>query len=225
VVADIGRRGVDGIVCLGDVATLGPDPAGLFDRLIALGCPCILGNHDAFLLDADLIRSYTEIPAVVEAVDWCRERVRPGDLTFLRSFVPRLELPLGEHTTLLAFHGAPRSHMQDLLCTTPAAELDAHLDGFAATVMAGGHTHVQMLRQHRGTLLVNPGSVGSPFREFVSGGAPTLGDWAEYAIVGGEGGDVTVELHRVQLERKALHAAAAKATGNALRGFWMGQYA
>ena len=43
------------------------------------------------------------------------------------------------------------------------------LDGRAATVLAGGHTHLQMLRQHRGMFIVNPGSVGMPFVEKASG--------------------------------------------------------
>ena len=67
------------------------------------------------------------------------------------------------------------------------------------TLLAGGHTHVQMLRQHRGMLLVNAGSVGAPFREVFDGTRPTVLKHAEYAIVevDGEealavGGDVVV---------------------------------
>ena len=55
VLADIQRVGVDQIFCLGDVATLGPAPGAVLQLLRDLRCPCILGNHDAFLLDAALI--------------------------------------------------------------------------------------------------------------------------------------------------------------------------
>src|SRR5438552_16833646 len=68
----IARSRVDVIVCLGDVATLGPAPEQVMEQLARLGCPCILGNHDEFLLNPDLIHSYTEIPLIVASVDACR---------------------------------------------------------------------------------------------------------------------------------------------------------
>ena len=183
VLADIARVGTDQIVCLGDVATLGPRPREVLARLRDLACPCILGNHDEFLLDAQLIHTYTEAPVIVDAVDWCRAQLSREELDFVRTFEARRGVALDGGATLLLFHGSPRSHMEDLLATTPPDELDRALDGRAATVMAGGHTHVQLLRQHRGTLLVNPGSLGMPFREYVGGRAPTILDHAEYAIV------------------------------------------
>ena len=38
--------------------------------------------------------------------------------------------------------------------------------------MAGGHTHIQMLRQYQGVLLVNAGSVGAPFKLVRAAGRP-----------------------------------------------------
>jgi predicted phosphodiesterase len=76
-------------------------------------------------------------------------------------------------------------------------------------VLAGGHTHIQMLRQHRGMLLVNPGSVGMPFREFANGQAPCILPYAEYAIIEGNGtGAVSVQLHRVAVDKTALRNEA-----------------
>jgi len=91
-------------------------------------------------------------------------------------------------------------------------------------VLAGGHTHVQMLRQHRGSLLVNPGSVGLPFREYVGGGVPTILDHAEYATVEVRDGVVSVQLHRVPLDRTELRRAASDCP-KGLRGFLRQQYA
>ena len=87
--ADAERARVDRVVCLGDVATLGPRPRQVLARLSALGCDCIVGNHDAFMLDAALIRSYTETPIVVDAVDWCRAQLSARELDFLRGFRAR----------------------------------------------------------------------------------------------------------------------------------------
>ena len=224
VLDDIQRVGVDQLVCLGDVATLGPRPGAIMQRLRDLKCPCIMGNHDAFLLDPDLIHMYTEAPIVVEAVDWCRSALSPDELHFLRTFEPNLRIALDAQTALLLFHGSPRSHMQDLLATTPPDELDCMLEGHEATVMAGGHTHIQMLRQHRGTLIVNPGSVGLPFKEYVAGRTPTVLDHAEYATIEAARGVASVTLRRVALDRRALRTAAA-ASNNPLRSVLLQQYA
>jgi putative phosphoesterase len=206
VLASIRRGGADRIICLGDVATLGVRPREVLGRLRDLGCLCIMGNHDEFLLEPHMVHDYSEAPVVAAAVDWCRDRLDAGELDFVRTFERKREIDLGGEARLLVFHGSPRSHMENLLATTPPDELDELLAGASATVMAGGHTHVQMLRQHRGALLVNPGSVGMPFREFVDGRAPTLMAHAEYATV--EAGDgVGVTLHRVELDRKRLRAS------------------
>jgi predicted phosphodiesterase len=224
VLADIARTGVDQIVCLGDVATLGPRPREVLARLVELRCICILGNHDEFMLDEQLIRSYSEVPVIVDAVDWCRAELASTDLAFIASFARRFELDLNGSGTLLLFHGTPESNMTDLLATTPAERVDELLGARRATVMAGGHTHLPMLRQHRGTLLVNPGSVGLPFKEHAAGKAPVLLPHAEYAVIEAADGDVTVSLRRVALDKTELREAAAAVT-HPMKTWMMQMYA
>jgi len=221
VLADIARTGVDQIVCLGDAVTLGPRPREVLGRLVELGCICILGNHDEFMLDEGLIRTYSEVPIVIEAVDWCRAQLSDADLKFIASFSRGCELKLNNSGSLLLFHGTPDSNTTDLLATTPADRVDELLAGRRATVMAGGHTHVQMLRQHRGTLLVNPGSVGLAFKEYAAGQAPVLMAHAEYAVVEGVDGDIAVSLRRVPLDKAELREAA-NAVAHPMRA-WMTQ--
>jgi putative phosphoesterase len=223
VLADIARVGCDEVICLGDVATLGPQPNAVIEVLRERGCRCILGNHDDFMLDRELIRTYTEIPVVVDAVEWCRERLSADDLAFVRSFQPNLEISLDATTSLVLFHGTLRSHMEDLLATTPPETVDEMLMGRRGTIMAGGHTHLQMTRQHRGMLIVNPGSVGLPFREHPTGRPPTLLGHAEYAMVEGRDGTVGVQLRRVPVDQDAL-ADAIAATDNPLRHYLLEQY-
>ena len=215
--------GVDLTICLGDVATLGPHPREVLQLLQAERCPCILGNHDEFLLDRGLIDSYTEAPIVKSAVDWCRDQLSERDLDYLRTFRTTLDIELDPQTLLMLFHGSPRSHMENLLSTTPTEELEVMLGQQRSTVMAGGHTHLQMLRQHRGTLLVNPGSVGMPFREFAFGQAPIVLPHAEYAVVEAKAGHVAVTLHRVALDRAELRRATA-ATSHPLRDPLLAHY-
>jgi predicted phosphodiesterase len=224
VLDDATRAGAERVVCLGDVATLGPEPHAVLARLQALGCACIVGNHDSFMLDADLIRSYTEAPPVVAAVDWCRAQLSTAELDFVRSFVPTLTVPLGGAATLFCYHGTPRSNLEDLLVTTPSATVDEMVRGHAATVMAGGHTHLPMVRQHHGTLIVNPGSVGLPFMKHEGGGPPTVMANAEYALVESiDTGAVEVRLRRLPLDKRALRDQAA-ACDFPLRDYLVAQY-
>jgi putative phosphoesterase len=201
VLADARRVGYDALVCLGDVATLGPRPGEVLARLRDLGCRCILGNHDEFMLDAGLIHSYSESPLIVSSVEATREGLAADDIAFIGTFVRTLALD-----DVFLYHGTPRSNMEDLLATTPAEKVDEMLGQHRATLLAGGHTHLQMMRQHRGMLIVNSGSVGMPFREYVGGGPPVILPHAEYAIVevGPEGAGAT--LRRVALDARALAA-------------------
>lgn len=207
VLRDARVRSTDVVACLGDTASLGPHPREVLRTLRQLGGPCIMGNHDAFLVEPELVSQYTQVPVITQAIDWCRAQLGSEELEFVRRFAPRVELDLGQGRTLLLFHGSPASHMRDLLATTADGELDAQLGGHCASVMAGGHTHIQLLRQHHGTLLLNPGSVGMPFRAYVAGKRPEIMPYAEYAIVHASPAGLGVELKRVALERKALRAA------------------
>ena len=203
------ERGADQVVCLGDVATLGVAPAEVVDELQRLGCRCILGNHDDYVLDPGRIDSHTNSPLILDAIDWCRQQLSREQLEFVRGFETGIELPLAGGHRLKLFHGSPSSNLVDLLAETPADEFDAQLGPDRTLVMAGGHTHVQMLRQHRGTLVVNPGSVGAPFREIPRPGSrPAILDHAEYATVEVGADGATVALHRVALDRAALARAA-----------------
>lgn len=208
VLADAEAHHTDTVACLGDVATLGPRPREVLRTLRDRGVPCILGNHDAFLVDEALVERYTKVPVIVEAIHWCRAQLSRDDLDYVRTFAHEREVPLGGGRTLLLFHGSPDSNVCDVLSTTSAEELDRMLGGRTAAVMAGGHTHIQMLRQHRGTWLVNPGSVGMPFREYAAGKRPEIMPYAEYAIVDATTESIGVELRRVPLEKAALRAEA-----------------
>ena len=82
VLVEIRRTGVDQIICLGDVATLGPRPNAVIEILGELGCRCIMGNHDEFLLDAELVHTYSGAPQVVASIDWTRCRLSRVELDF-----------------------------------------------------------------------------------------------------------------------------------------------
>jgi hypothetical protein len=140
---------------------------------------------------------------------WCDAHLSPRDVAFLRTFQPTITVPLAPDATLLCFHGSPRSNTEIIVATTPDSELDAMLAGTTAAVLAGGHTHEQMLRRHKGAIIMNPGSVGLPFERTVAGGARNP-PWAEYALVEWQDGALTVMLRRVPYDVTPLIGAARR---------------
>jgi len=220
VLADITRQNVDRILCLGDVLTFGPDPQGVMDRLRALECPCIMGNHDLELLDLDAgLENRDDPPVVMVWIKWCADQLSKTDFDDLRSFQPIVEVPLDDHVHLLCFHGSPRSNEDFIFATTSIVELEELLAGHSATVMAGGHTHMQMLRRYHGALLVNAGSVGWPLEQMPFTDVPRYMPWAEYAIVSWVDGNLSVELRRVSIDLDAVKQAALE-SGMPDAAFW-----
>lgn len=221
VLRDISRVGADRIICLGDVATLGPSPSEVVQILQEINCLCIMGNHDEFLLNRQLVNSYTEIPLIVEAIHWARQQLSSQELHFISTFHSVIQMPTSTPFTI--FHGTPGNHMENILATTPASELDEMLMDYQAALMACGHTHIQMLRQHRGNLIINPGSVGAPFKEFVGGAPPTLLDHAEYAYVDITDNGINATLCRIPLDKRVLRSTVA-AKLHPMRDWLLEQY-
>ncbi|HEY1390365.1 MAG TPA: metallophosphoesterase family protein [Ktedonobacterales bacterium] len=218
VLAELAREPLDQLVCLGDVAALGPQPGEVLARLRALGCPVVMGNTDAWLLappsavDGDRFdRALTQ---------WTIAQLTDDDRAHIASFPPTIELALGDGRALLCFHGSPRSYDDVIVATTPDDELRAMLGDIQATILAGGHTHLQMLRRFGDAHLVNVGSVG-----LAGVGAATQKNqhvrWAEYAVVDSDGDRLEIALRRTPLNVDQM-VAVARASGMPEVEWWAG---
>ncbi len=211
VLADIEKQEVDSIVCLGDVATILPRPREVLARLRKLDCRCILGNHDAALLDLDAAPRLQIAPPLISSLHWCAGLLAPEDFDFLRSFAPTAELTLSAGTSMLCCHGSPQSNIDMILATTPKNEIEHFFGTHPASILAGGHTHLQMLRRYQHRLLMNPGSVGMPFLDTpLPGKAPTLLPWAEYAILTVTTDDSSIDFRRIEYNVSALLRAISQ---------------
>lgn len=201
----LAQESVDQIICLGDVGALGPQPHEVVGRLRQFECRVILGNTDAWLLappgakpsDAEALRAITA---------WGAQQLTSEDRDYLHSFLPHLELPLDEGRSLLCYHGSPRSFDDVIASVTPDAVVRQMLAGAVATVMVGGHTHIQMVRRYEDAYLVNVGSVGLAG---VIAGSSELPDnrqvhWAEYGVLSVESGHLSIDLRRTPLEMTAV---------------------
>jgi predicted phosphodiesterase len=210
VLAQIAAERIERIVCLGDVATLGPQPHEVITRLRGLGCPVVMGNTDADLLALQRDENTTESNWGDEDFDfdrWCAARLTADDLAYLQTFQPTISVSLGDGATLLCYHGSPRSYDERITAETPDDALHEMLAETPAQLYAGGHTHQQLLRRYRGTLVLNPGTVGFA-KDAIPPAAPVRNPpWAEYAIIVSDGGQLDVSLRRVRFDLDALFAA------------------
>jgi putative phosphoesterase len=222
---DIRTQGADQVIFLGDAATLGPQPRETLEMLRALNCVCILGNHDAALLDPGRAADFQIASTLIPTLEWGHDLLTEADFDFLRSFRPTYELELGQALSILCFHGSPRSNTDLILSTTEEGTVDQILESQSAVILAGGHTHIQMLRQRGEQVILNPGSVGNAFLVPFTpgGGAPTLLPWAEYALVSVEKSGWSADLRRVRFDAQAVHRAVA-AGGNPSKDWWLSQY-
>ncbi|MFZ6028320.1 MAG: metallophosphoesterase family protein [Chloroflexota bacterium] len=208
VLADIARQDVDQIVCLGDVLALGPQPRQVLDRLRALDCLCVMGNHDEEFAYPALMPPPDNWPGKVIA--WCAALLSEDDRAYLATFRPSFEIPLEGGKKMFCCHATPRDNQAFLLATTPDDDVEAMLAGYwGYDVIAFGHTHTQLLRLYRKSMLVSVGSVGYPIARPWSGRGEDVRTyfWAEYALVRSEGERIGVEFRRLPLDMAAVKAA------------------
>jgi predicted phosphodiesterase len=173
----------------------------------------VLGNTDDSLLEPRTLESVEnpteDSPRFIDVESWCAGQLDDEDREFVRSFQATLSLEL-DGATLLCFHGSPRSYHHLITATTPDETLADFFSGQSATLMAGGHSHAQLLRRFRETTFVNPGSVGLPFEHSPDGKRVRNPPWAEYALLTHEDARLNVEFKRAPYDtRPVLEAALA----------------
>lgn len=214
VLADLAREEIDQLVCLGDIAASGPQPREVICRFRELRSTVVLGNMDSWLLSpkrrrvtSDRVRRITEIHS------WGAAQMGDGELAYLRTLPQTVDLSLGmpgSAADLACFHASPRSNEDAVSAATTDEDLDRLLCGCAAAIVAVGHTHTQMLRRHRETTILNPGSVG----------APKCPPWAEYAIAQWSNRTLQLELRRTLPDVDAT-IEAARATDMPHVDWWI----
>jgi len=187
------RLRVEDIVCLGDVAQGGDEPAQTLDRLAALGCDTVLGNADAFLLEVPTDSNEPVTEAQLERREWTLSQLADSHLVQIRSFAPVVRREI-DGVRMLFFHGSPRFYEDVLLPESGDDALEPFL-GHDAALLAGGHTHLQWARQIRDALYVNPGSVGLSYDRNTD--PPVVRSLAEWALVTVQDGVVAVEFRQV----------------------------
>jgi hypothetical protein len=141
-----------------------------------------------------------------ELDEWTRKQLTKSHRDYLSTFKSTISISPKKGPRFLGYHGSPRSNHQEIESTISDDELAKALQGHEADIFGGGHTHCQMYRRFKRSIVMNPGSVGLPF--------PEDPIWrvhnstrAEYAIVNFTGKLFSLELLEVSYSRAELEAA------------------
>jgi len=206
--ADIQKRKIDQIVCLGDAIQGGPQPAAVVQRLRTMDCPVVMGNADAWLISgietadegipAERLRKMGDIRA------WSLSQLTEDDRTFIADFQSTITLPLKEGLDLLCFHGSPTSFDDIILPAAPEDEFQKFLGDYANHILTGGHTHAQQIRRNGELFFFNPGSIGFAYSHYQPDGQFFADPWAEYAILAVEQGQTSLEFRRLPFDAQEL---------------------
>lgn len=206
--ADIKRRKITQMVCLGDAVQGGPQPAAVVRRLRRLNCPVVMGNADAWLISgietADEGIPPERLIKMRDVRDWSLSQLTEDDLAFIAGFQPTITIKLEAGLELLCFHGSPTSFDDVILPAASEDEFQKFLSSYAGRILTGGHTHAQQIRRIGKYFFFNPGSIGFAYSHNQPADQFYADPWAEYAILTVENGQVSLEFRRVPFNAKEL---------------------
>ncbi len=188
------QRGVDNIICLGDLVGYGPSPNETIDLIRSEGIVCTLGAADERIA-FDFARTRKPRAGVADQIlDWTREVIEPRHVEFLRGLPVqrRMNTPAGR---LRFFHGSPESPGERINLNQDPVSLMQLLERNRCNIMIAGASHVPFYRQLAGGWVLNPGSVGLALN-----GEPG----ADYAILTLDAGLVEVRMDKVEYDFAAV---------------------
>lgn len=149
-------RGVDTILCAGDLVEKGADGDAVVALLQTRAIPCVQGNHDdCALSNQRWLREYGD----PSHPNMRGRLLLPATLAFLGALPPLLRFTW-EGCRVLLVHGTPQRNDEYLFPTTPAARYQQIARAALADVIIFGHTHTPFEAMVEGVGFFNPGAVG-----------------------------------------------------------------
>lgn len=158
------------ILCLGDIAMAGPEPAKMIECIKNLmtetDFTLIQGNTDEMIANCDnqmlhMLRENN--PVMANALEADVLEVSDLQKDFLRNLPKTKELTV-DGVKILLVHGSPRKNNENIFPDLKLEEVEEMISGTDANIIFCGHTHVPCGYQtNTNQTVVNVGSVGRPF--------------------------------------------------------------
>lgn len=169
VLDELDRRGVDLVLCAGDLVCYGAQPNQVIATLLERGIPAVMGNYDhAVAWDLPTASRKPSSPRTeplkVAALQWTQAIIDPVFKRHLRGLPFAAEFRV-DGVSIHMVHAGP-DHLDDWYTPDNADDLAHFAVRVRADVVVLGHTHQPFVYQgkdltgHRGPLFVNPSAVG-----------------------------------------------------------------
>ncbi|WP_312339000.1 metallophosphoesterase family protein [Sphingobacterium sp.] len=168
VLADISKRGITQIYCLGDLADFAPWGNEVIARIQEKNILCLLGNHDQRIAFDEAIIPLPHHDAQETlnreiAINLSKKEISAPHKKWLATLPYNIELTFKIGKSLrkiLLVHASLQSNDEYIHQSTPKADLSAQLKKRAIDILVMGHTHHSYVQQSEDILFVNCGSVG-----------------------------------------------------------------
>jgi diadenosine tetraphosphatase ApaH/serine/threonine PP2A family protein phosphatase len=173
VLADMDALGIRHRVCLGDIVGYAANPSECLELVRSLGCPVLMGNHDAFAANDAALDDMRDVAKT--GIEFARQKLTVEEREYLRG------LPLVAAENNCEFVHASLNRPQDWTYLVRQQAFQEHFKAQTQRISFGGHTHVpcswhlssdgelsplgclgQIKLPANGKILINVGSVGQP---------------------------------------------------------------
>ncbi len=161
VLDDIKQAGVDELICLGDIANIGPHPSECLDLIRDLGCVTVQGNHELYMLGDVLPAEWTTCPTW-SPVRWSIAQLRQEHLEFMGNLPFKYELPNDGLAPAIFTHASLHDQFWGFYGEQSEEDVEIGMNGHNNITLFCAHTHRQLYRLWSNSVIVNVGSVGMP---------------------------------------------------------------
>lgn len=168
VLADIEKKNVDRILCLGDLAMAGPEPNKVIDFVKTQDWTVIQGNTDEMIANFSeelFDKLHKDAPIMANALKQDVEDISDENISYLKN------LPINkcidvEGIKILLTHGSPRRNNENIYPNMDIKIIEDIVQDADADLIFCGHTHIPCGYQTNSKItIINDGSVGRPFTE------------------------------------------------------------
>ncbi len=149
VLADIDKKNIETIICLGDIVGYYSQVNECCDELRRRNVQCLMGNHDWYLASGTLCERSR---SVNDCLAYQKLIITKDNLEWVRSF----KTMISSHG-LCMVHGGWNNPIDEYI--EPSKEYFDKIDGL---YFCSGHTHIQRVADYGDKLYCNPGAVGQP---------------------------------------------------------------
>ncbi|MGV0830823.1 metallophosphoesterase family protein [Empedobacter brevis] len=168
VLADIKKKNISHVYCLGDLVDFAPWSNEVISFFRNNRIPCILGNHDERIaFDLPIIplthHDDDETENRIQAINHSKQHIISEHKEWLSTLPYQLELvyKIGKsYQKILLVHASLDSNEEYVNESDEKREMYSKLKEKAINVLVMGHTHQSYIQQISDVLFVNSGSVG-----------------------------------------------------------------